>query len=167
MWSAQNWEFLYPNTFVTSVGLGTMGFGLGAAIGTQIGKPEKRTVLVTGDGSFRMNCNELATVRKWDLPIIILLFNNSTLGMVRQWQKLFQEEKYSETDIGDEVDYVKLAEAYHIKGYRVCNMTDFKTAIDVAAKNREPILIECELNKNSCVYPIVPPGKSIDKLVTE
>ena len=167
MWSAQNWEFLYPNTFVTSGGLGTMGFGLGAAIGTQIGKPEKRTVLVTGDGSFRMNCNELATVRKWDLPIIILLFNNSTLGMVRQWQKLFQEEKYSETDIGDEVDYVKLAEAYHIKGYRVCNMTDFKTAIDVAAKNREPILIECELNKNSCVYPIVPPGKSIDKLVTE
>ena len=75
--------------------------------------------------------------------------------------------KYSETDIGHEVDYVKLAEAYHIKGYRVCNMTDFKTAIDVAAKNREPILIECELNKNSCVYPIVPPGKSIDKLVTE
>lgn len=167
MWTAQTWEFLYPNTFVTSGGLGTMGFGLGAAIGAQVGKPDKRSVLVTGDGSFRMNCNELATVTKWDLPIIILLFNNSTLGMVRQWQKLFQEEKYSETDIGDEVDYVKLAEAYHITGYRVCNMTDFKTAIEEAKDKRRPVLIECELNKNSCVYPIVPPGKSIDKLVID
>lgn len=167
MWTAQMWEFLYPNTFVTSGGLGTMGFGLGAAIGAQVGKPEKRTVLVTGDGSFRMNCNEMATVTKWNLPIIILLFNNSTLGMVRQWQKLFQDEKYSETDIGDEVDYVKLADAYHIKGYRICNMVDFKTVIEEAKAIRRPVLIECELNKNSCVYPIVPPGKSIDKLVIE
>ena len=167
MWAAQNWDFLYPATFVTSGGLGTMGFGLGAAIGTQVGRPEKRTVLVTGDGSFRMNCNELATVRKWDLPIIILLFNNSSLGMVRQWQKLFQEEKYSETDVTDEVDYVKLADAYGIDGYRVCNMKDFKTTIEKAAKTRVPVLIECELNKNACVYPIVPPGKSIDKLVIE
>ena len=167
MWAAQEWNFLYPNTFVTSGGLGTMGFGLGAAIGAQMGQPEKRTVLVTGDGSFRMNLNELATVRKWDLPIIILLFNNSTLGMVRQWQKLFQEEKYSETDITDEVDYVKLADAFGIDGYRVCNMEDFKKTIDLASKNRQPILIECELNKNACVFPIVPPGKSIDKLVTE
>lgn len=167
MWTAQNWNFLYPNTFVTSGGLGTMGFGLGAAIGTQVGRPDKRSILVTGDGSFRMNCNELATVRKWNLPIIILLFNNSTLGMVRQWQKLFQEEKYSETDIGDEVDYVKLAEAYHIDGYRVCNMSDFKSTLESVSKTREPVLIECVLNKNSCVYPIVPPGKSIDKLVIE
>ncbi len=167
MWTAQNWNFLYPNTFVTSGGLGTMGFGLGAAIGAQMGKPEKRTILVTGDGSFRMNYNELATVRKWNLPIVVLLFNNSTLGMVRQWQKLFQEEKYSETDVGNEVDYVKIAEAHHIDGYRVCNMTDLKAALDIAHSKREPILIECELNKNACVYPIVPPGKSIDKLVIE
>lgn len=167
MWTAQEWNFLKPNTFVTSGGLGTMGFGLGAAIGAQMGQPDMRTVLVTGDGSFRMNLNELATVKKWNLPIIILLFNNSTLGMVRQWQKLFQEEKYSETDVTDEVDYVKLADAFGIDGYRVCNMEDFKKTIDLASKNRKPILIECELNKNSCVFPIVPPGKSIDKLVTE
>lgn len=165
MWTAQNWNFLYPNTFVTSGGLGTMGFGLGAAIGAQVGRPDKRTILVTGDGSFRMNCNELATVRKWNLPIIILLFNNSTLGMVRQWQKLFQEEKYSETDMGDEVDYVKLAEAYNIKGYRVCNISDFKSTLETVSEIKEPVLIECVLNKNACVYPIVPPGKSIDKLV--
>lgn len=167
MWTAQNWDFICPNTFVTSGGLGTMGFGLGAAIGAQVGKPEKRTVLITGDGSFRMNCNELATVRKWSLPIITILFNNSALGMVRQWQKLFQEEKYSETDIGDEVDYVKLAGAYNIDGYRVCNMTDFKLTLENAYEKKEPVVIECVLNKNACVYPIVPPGKSIDKLVIE
>lgn len=167
MWTAQNWEFICPNTFVTSGGLGTMGFGLGAAIGAQVGKPNKRTVLVTGDGSFRMNCNELATVSKWNLPIITILFNNSALGMVRQWQKLFQEEKYSETDMGDEVNYVKLAEAYNIDGYRVCNMTDFKTTLKTVYEKREPVVIECVLNKNACVYPIVPPGKSIDKLVIE
>ncbi|AFS78247.1 acetolactate synthase large subunit IlvB [Gottschalkia acidurici 9a] len=167
MWTAQHWDFIEPKTFVTSGGLGTMGFGLGAAIGSQIGKPDKRTILVTGDGSFRMNCNELATVRKWNLPIIILLFNNSALGMVRQWQRLFQDEKYSETDMGDEVDYIKLAEAYHIDGYRVCDIESFENVLEKVCKTNEPVLIECSLNKNACVFPIVPPGKPIDKLVTE
>ena len=167
MWTAQHWDFIEPKTFVTSGGLGTMGFGLGAAIGSQIGNPDKRTILVTGDGSFRMNCNELATVRKWNLPIVILLFNNSALGMVRQWQRLFQDEKYSETDMGDEVDYIKLAEAYHIDGYRVCDIESFENVLEKVSKTNEPVLIECSLNKNACVFPIVPPGKSIDKLVTE
>ncbi|OHW62684.1 acetolactate synthase large subunit [Andreesenia angusta] len=165
MWTAQYWRFKTPRSFVTSGGLGTMGFGLGAAIGSQVGCPEKRTVLVTGDGSFRMNCNELATVRKHNLPIIILLFNNSTLGMVRQWQKLFQKEKYSETDIGNEVDYVKLAEAYNIDGHRARSLSDFKAIFDNIADKHEPVLIECIVNKDDCVYPIIPAGAGVEQSI--
>lgn len=165
MWTAQYWRFKTPRSFVTSGGLGTMGFGLGAAIGSQVGCPDKRTVLVTGDGSFRMNCNELATVRKHNLPIIILLFNNSTLGMVRQWQKLFQKEKYSETDIGNEVDYVKLAEAYNIDGHIARSLEDFKAIFDNIADKNEPVLIECIVNKDDCVYPIIPAGAGVEQSI--
>lgn len=165
MWTAQYWRFKTPRSFVTSGGLGTMGFGLGAAIGAQVGNMDKRTVLVTGDGSFRMNCNELATVRKHNLPIIILLFNNSTLGMVRQWQKLFQKEKYSETDIGDEVNYVKLAEAYNIDGHIARSLEDFKAIFDNIADKQEPVLIECILNKDDCVYPIIPAGAGVEQSI--
>lgn len=165
MWTAQYWRFKAPRSLVTSGGLGTMGFGLGAAIGSQVGRMDKRTVLVTGDGSFRMNCNELATVRKHNLPIIILLFNNSTLGMVRQWQKLFQKEKYSETDIGNEVNYVKLAEAYNIDGHIARSLSDFKAIFDNIADKNEPVLIECILNKDDCVYPIIPAGAGVEESI--
>ena len=167
MWTAQYWKFKEPRSFVTSGGLGTMGFGLGAAIGSQLGRDDKRVVLVTGDGSFRMNCNEMATVRRYNLPVIILLFNNSTLGMVRQWQKLFQGEKISETDIGDEVDYVKLANAYNIDGYRVACLDDFKTVYDNVIEKREPVLIECVMNKDDCVYPIIPPAGSVKESIVK
>ncbi|KNF09976.1 acetolactate synthase large subunit [Gottschalkia purinilytica] len=165
MWTAQHWNFKEPRTFITSGGLGTMGFGLGAAIGAQLGNPEKRVILVTGDGSFRMNCNELATVTKHNLPIIILLFNNSSLGMVRQWQNLFQDKKYSQTDLGDEVDYLKLAEAYRIEGYRVDTIKSLSDVLNKVSNNNRPVLVECLINKNSGVYPIVPPGKAINDLV--
>lgn len=165
MWTAQYWRFKEPRSFVTSGGLGTMGFGLGAAIGAQLGNPDKRTVLVTGDGSFRMNCNELATVRAHNIPVIIILFNNSTLGMVRQWQRLFQGEKISETDIGNEVDYVKLAAAYGIDGYRAVCLNDFKEVFDAAISKNEPAVIECILDKDDCVYPIIPPAGTVEQSI--
>ncbi|MGF7059108.1 biosynthetic-type acetolactate synthase large subunit [Brassicibacter mesophilus] len=165
MWTAQYWKFEIPRTFSSSGGLGTMGFGLGAAIGSKLANPLKKVLLVTGDGSFRMNCNELVTVSRFKLPIIIMLFNNNTLGMVRQWQKLFNKERYSETDIGNEVEYLKLVDAYNIEGYRVSNIDILKDVLHHAVNADRPIFIECLINKDEGVYPIVPPGKSIDKLV--
>lgn len=165
MWTAQYWKFKEPRTFITSGGLGTMGYGLGAAIGAQLGDMDKKTVLITGDGSFRMNCNELATVRKHDIPLIIVLFNNSTLGMVRQWQKLFQGKKYSETDITDEVNYGLLANAYNIDSYKVHSIEEYKEVFDKIKDSRKPVLIECILDKDDCVFPIVPPGASIEDLI--
>lgn len=165
MWTAQYWKFEIPRTFSSSGGLGTMGFGLGAAIGSKLANPLKKVLLVTGDGSFRMNCNELVTVSRFKLPIIIMLFNNNALGMVRQWQKLFNKERYSETDIGNEVEYLKLVDAYNIEGYRVSNIDILKDVLHHAVNADRPIFIECLINKDEGVYPIVPPGKSIDKLV--
>ncbi len=134
MWAAKYWNFSQGNTFITSAGLGTMGFGLGAAIGSKIGNKNKNVVLVTGDGSFRMNCNELGTVSKYNIPIIILLFNNNALGMVRQWQKLFSNCRYSETDIDNNLDYVMLGKAYGIDGYKVENLDELKVALNKAQK---------------------------------
>ncbi len=165
MWTAQHWRFESPRTFVSSGGLGTMGFGLGAAIGSKLANPLRKVLLITGDGSFRMNCNELATVSRFNIPIIIMLFNNNALGMVRQWQKLFNEERYSETDIGNEVDYVKLAESYNIEGYRVNSIKMINEVLKNTVNKNKPIFIECLLNKNEGVFPIVPPGKSIDNFM--
>lgn len=167
MWTAQHWKFHSPRTFITSGGLGTMGYGLGAAIGAQIGNPHKTVLHIAGDGSFRMNCNELATVSKYKLPIITLLFNNRTLGMVRQWQKLFCDGRYSETDITDDVDYMKLVEAYGLKGKRVDNLTDLKKALKEAVEEGKGLVIECILSKDDNVFPMVPPGKPIDHIILE
>ncbi|QEK11628.1 biosynthetic-type acetolactate synthase large subunit [Crassaminicella thermophila] len=167
MWTAQNFPFKKPRTFISSGGLGTMGYGLGAAIGAQVGNPEKNVLHIAGDGSFRMNCNELATVSKYNLPIITLLFNNQTLGMVRQWQKMFCNERYSETDITGEVDYMKLVEAYGLRGYRVDNIDDLENALNEAKRLRKPIVIECILSKDDCVFPMVPPGKPIHHIILE
>ncbi|SHJ62146.1 biosynthetic-type acetolactate synthase large subunit [Paramaledivibacter caminithermalis] len=165
MWTAQYWKFSRPRSFLSSGGLGTMGYGLGAAIGAQIANPERRVLHITGDGSFRMNCNELATVTKYKLPTITLLLNNNALGMVRQWQKLFQNERYSETDIGQEVDYVKLADAYGIDGYSVNNLKGLEEVICKVLKSRKAAVIECKIDKDLCVYPMVPAGKPIDNII--
>ncbi len=164
MWTAQTWEFMRPRTFLSSGGLGTMGYGLGAAIGAKVGNPNTKIIHITGDGSFRMNCNELATVKRYNLPILILLFNNSALGMVRQWQNMFQNKRYSETTLGKEVEYTKLADAYGIDSYKVNTIKDLKRVIKIVDKKR-PALVECVINKDEGVYPIVPPGKSIDNLI--
>lgn len=165
LWTAQHWKFTKTKSFLSSGGLGTMGFGLGAAIGAKTASPDKNVVLVTGDGSFRMNCHELATVSAYNIPVVILLFNNGVLGMVRQWQRLFQNKKYSETTLNQNLDYVKLAKAYRISASRTNSISKFQKLFKKAIKSNKPVLIECIINKDEGVYPIVPPGKSIDQLI--
>jgi acetolactate synthase-1/2/3 large subunit len=167
MWTAQQWKFMKPRTFITSGGLGTMGFGLGAAMGSQMGNLDKRVLLVTGDGSFRMSCNELQTIAKYKLPIVIVIMNNQALGMVRQWQRMFSGGRYCETDIENDVNYVKLAEAYGIEGYKVTSADKLKSVLETVktGRGRKPIIIDCVIDKDEGVYPIVPPGKSIEDLV--
>lgn len=167
MWTAQHWRFQKPRTWLSSGGLGTMGYGLGAAIGAQIANPEKRVVLVTGDGSFRMNCNELGTVSKYCLPITILLFNNNTLGMVRQWQGMFCNENFSETDLGEEVDFIALGAAYGIEGKRAIDHDELEMALRWAEERRRPVIIECKFSMDQWVYPIVPAGKAINEMLYE
>ena len=164
MWTAKYWNFSVGKTYITSAGLGTMGFGLGAAIGTKIAAKDKNVVLVTGDGSFRMNCNEMATVSTYNIPILILLFNNSTLGMVRQWQKLFSNKRYSETDIDPSVDYVKLANAYGIEGYRADNISKLKEILETITIDK-PVFVECVIDTDYDVYPIVPPNETLLNLI--
>lgn len=165
MWTGQFWQFNNSNEFITSGGLGTMGFGIGAAIGAQIGNPHKKTVLITGDGSFRMNCEELVTISKYKLPIKIVLLNNNSLGMVRQWQRMFSNARYSETDNYDNVDYQMLASAYGIKSYKAYTMEELEKALNKTDNLNEPILLEYKIDKDCSVYPIVPPGRPIDELL--
>ncbi|CZR96948.1 Acetolactate synthase large subunit [Clostridioides difficile] len=164
MWAAKYWDFKGNKSFITSAGLGTMGFGLGAAIGTKVGNVDKNVVLVTGDGSFRMNCNELATVSNYNVPILILLLNNRTLGMVRQWQKLFSNQRYSQTDIDENVDYVKLVNAYNIDGYKVSDMEGLEKVLDMIDFNK-PVFLQCDIDKDYDVYPIVAPNDALENLI--
>lgn len=164
MWSAKYWDFKGNKSFITSAGLGTMGFGLGAAIGTKVGNLDKNVVLVTGDGSFRMNCNELATVANYNVPMLILLLNNRTLGMVRQWQKLFSNQRYSQTDINENVDYVKLVNAYNIDGYKACDMEGLERILDAIDFNK-PVFLQCDIDKDYDVYPIVAPNDALENLI--
>lgn len=165
MWTAQYWKFKNPRTFLSSGGLGTMGFGLGAAIGAKVAKPNTKVIHISGDGSFRMNCNELATVSKYKLPVVTILFNNSALGMVRQWQGEFNNKRYSQTDVTDEVDYIKLSEAFGIKGARATNIDEFRLALSQAFKENRAALIECKIEKDEKVIPFVPPGKPINEML--
>ena len=164
MWTAKYWNHPLGKSFITSAGLGTMGFGLGAAIGAKLGMPDKNIVLVTGDGSFRMNCNEMATVSTYKVPMLILLLNNSTLGMVRQWQKLFSNARYSETDMDPSVDYVMLAKAYGIEGYKATNLQELKSILSEIKIDR-PVFLECVINTDYDVYPIVPPNETLLNLI--
>jgi len=165
MWTAQHYEFTEPRTFLTSGGLGTMGFGTGAAIGAQFANPKKTVVHFAGDGSFRMNCNELATIQHYDLPIIIVIFDNHALGNVRLWQSLFYEKRYSATTLDFGPDWKTLASAYNIKGYHVATEEDFKKAFDEALKSGKPAVIDAEIFIDELVLPMTPPGKSIDYMM--
>ncbi len=165
MWAAQEWPFTQPRRLITSGGLGTMGFGLGAAIGSSIGNPGKRVVHITGDGSFRMNLNELATASANNLPIISILMKNNVLGMVRQWQKLFFEKRYSATTLPDVIDYEKLAESFGLNGKKVNTLEDLKNAIKNAKASDKATLIICEIDSAEDVFPMVPPGNAMSDQV--
>ena len=161
MWSIQHFHFDYPGQLLTSGGFGTMGFGLGAAIGAQAGNPGKVVVHTTGDGCFRMNCHELCTVEHYNLPIITVIFNNGCLGMVRQWQNLIYQKRFSETTLDRGPDFVKLAQAYGLKGFRVTNQAEMEAAMAEALKGECGCVIDCVLDMDEMVRPMVAGGAHI------
>jgi len=165
MWAIQHFHFDYEGQLLTSGGFGTMGFGLGAAIGAKVGNPDKTVIHVTGDGSFRMNCNELATEQAYDIPVITFVFDNGTLGMVRQWQTLIYEGRYSETTLDRAPDFVKLAEAYGLKGKRVSDMDELKEAIKEALEWGHGYVIDCAIDIDEMVRPMVGGGSPITKFL--
>lgn len=167
MWAAQFYKYTHPRTFISSGGLGTMGYGTGASIGAQIGMPHKQVVHIAGDGSFRMNCNELSTISYYNIPVIIIIINNQVLGMVRQWQTFFYEKRHSQTTLDRGPDFVKLADAYGIAGYRVTTQEEFNEVFEKACGEKTPIVIDCMINKDEFVLPMVPPGAPISELILD
>ncbi|AKB85449.1 acetolactate synthase large subunit [Methanococcoides methylutens] len=165
MWAAQYFKYKEPRTFITSGGLGTMGYGFPAAIGAKLGRPDKVVFDVSGDGSFQMNSQEMATIVQNDIPIIIALFNNGYLGMVRQWQALFFEHRYSHTTIEDSVDFVKLAEAYGALGIRVEKPSDVRPAIEKAIEANRPVILDFIVEREENVSPMVPAGAAINEIL--
>lgn len=166
MWTAQYYRFTKPRTFVTSGGLGAMGFGMGAAIGSAVGSG-RRVVLFTSDGSFHMNMNELATAVSYKLPIIVVVLDNNALGMVRQWQNLFYEKRYSNTTLDRKTDYVKLAEAFGLRAERLVTLADLDGAVSRALDSGEPYLIHAVIDPDQKVLPMIPPGGSINDIITK
>lgn len=167
MWASQFYQYETPRSFISSGGLGTMGFGTGACMGAQVGLPDKQVISIAGDGSFRMNCNELATISYYQIPVIIVIMNNSTLGMVRQWQTLFYDKRYSQTNLDRGPDFKKLAEAYGVDGYQVSTKEAFDQAIRQALQNRKPAVIDAKIDKDEFVLPMVAPGTAIQDLISE
>ena len=160
MWAAQYYRYSEPRTLLTSGGLGTMGYGLGAAIGAKCGCPDKAVINIAGDGCFRMNMQELATATRYDIPVIEVVINNHVLGMVRQWQNLFYEQRYSNTTLRDKVDFVKVAEGLGAEAYRAKTPEEFRKAIHKALKAKTAVLIDCEVDSDDKVFPMVPAGKA-------
>lgn len=167
MWAAQHYCYRSPRTYLTSGGLGTMGFGLGAAIGAQSAMPERVVVNVAGDGCFRMNMNELATVAREELPLIELIVNNHALGMVRQWQTLFYEKRYSSTVLRDRVDYCKIAEAMGIRAYCVTSVEELRAALSEAVASRKPAVLDVRIDSDEKVFPMCPPGADLKEVFDE
>ena len=167
MWAAQYYNFTKPRKFITSGGLGTMGYGLGAAIGAKVGKPDNVVVNVAGDGCFRMNMNELATATRYNIPVIELVINNHVLGMVRQWQTLFYDKRYSNTTLEDKTDFVKVSEGLGARAYRVTTIEEFEKALREAIELNEPTMIECIIGNDDKVYPMVSPGGNIEDAFDE
>ncbi|WP_194191745.1 biosynthetic-type acetolactate synthase large subunit [Clostridium chrysemydis] len=167
MWAAQYFDFKTPRSFISSGGLGTMGYGLGASIGAKIGRPESTVINIAGDGSFGMNSNEFATAVKNKLPIIVIIMNNNALGMVRQWQTFFYDGRYSETTLDRQTDFVKLAEAYGGVGYRVTKRSELKEVLEEALKSKVPVVIDYLINNDKKVFPMVAPGAPINQIISE
>ena len=162
MWTAQYYKFSKPRTLLTSGGLGTMGYGLGAAIGAKLAKPEKTVINIAGDGCFRMNMNELATASRYNIPVIEVILNNHVLGMVRQWQTLFYDEHYSATTLNDKVDFVKVAEALGCRGIRVTSKEELAPALKEAMECGGPVVLDCQIDSDDKVFPMVPAGAPIE-----
>ena len=167
MWAAQYFKFKEPRTFLTSGGLGTMGYGLGAAIGAKMGCPDKTVVNIAGDGCFRMNMNEIATAVRCGKPLVQIILNNHVLGMVRQWQTLFYEQRYSQTILNDGVDFVKVSEAMGAKAIRVTKMEEVEPALKMALSSEGPVVLDCWIDQDLSVYPMVPAGASLDEVFDE
>lgn len=167
MWAAQFYQFRSPRQFISSGGLGTMGFGLGAALGAQIGLPEKQVVNIAGDGSFHMNCNELSTLSKYGIPVIELVFNNQVLGMVRQWQKLFYGGRFSQTTLEKKTHYEMLAEAFGVKAMTISSPEEVEPVLKAALETEGPVLINCHIDPDCNVLPMVPAGASAEEPILE
>lgn len=165
MWTAQFYPFTKPRTFITSGGLGTMGFGTGAAMGVQFADKNNRVVHIAGDGSFRMNCNELATIQHYNLPIVIIVVDNHALGNVRMWQRLFYGKRFSQTTLDFGPDWCKLADAYGIKGYKASNAKEFEKIFKEAFEAKKPAVIDAEVDIDEMVLPMVPGGKPIYDMI--
>ncbi|MCR5736471.1 MAG: biosynthetic-type acetolactate synthase large subunit [Eubacterium sp.] len=167
MWAAQFYQFKAPRQLITSGGLGTMGYGVGACIGSKMGNRDKVCVNIAGDGCFRMNMNEIATATRYNIPIIQIVINNRVLGMVRQWQTLFYGKRYSNTILEDEVDFVKVSEGLGAKAYRVTTLNEFEDALKDAIAMDIPCVIECQIEKDDKVFPMVPAGTAISEAFSE
>ena len=167
MWAAQYYKYSKPRTLLTSGGLGTMGYGLGAAMGAKIAKPEKTVINVAGDGCFRMNLNELATASRYNIPIVEVVINNHVLGMVRQWQTLFYGGRYSATVLNDKVDFVKVAEGLGCKAIRITKKEEVGPALEEAIAYGGPVVLDCQIDQDDKVFPMVPAGAAIDEVFDE
>ena len=164
MWTAQFYKFDSPNTFISSGGLGTMGFGLPAAIGVKSAFPDRQVVDIAGDGSIQMNIQELATAAQYNIAVKVVLLNNGYLGMVRQWQELFYEKRYSFTDMTHAPDFVKLAEAFGVVGLRATKPEEVETVLKQGLSMNKPVLMDFRVSREECVYPMVHPGESISEM---
>ncbi len=162
MWAAQHYYYTEPRRFISSGGLGTMGYGVGACIGAKVGMAENITINIAGDGCFRMNMNEIATATRYNIPIIQVVINNHVLGMVRQWQTLFYEQRYSSTILEDKVDFVKVAEALGATGMRATNLDELESAIKKAIELNAPVVIDCMIDKDDKVFPMVAAGAALE-----
>ena len=167
MWAAQYYKYSRPRTFISSGGLGTMGYGLGAAMGAKVAMPEKRVINIAGDGCFRMNMNELATASRYQIPVVEIVFNNHVLGMVHQWQELFYDRRYSATILNDRVDFVKVAEALGCKGIRVTKKEELQEALAKAIELNTTVVLDCMIDSDDKVFPMVPAGANIEDAFDE
>ena len=167
IWTAQFYKFTKPRTFLTSGGLGTMGFGLGASIGAQVALPDRQVFNIAGDGCFHMNCNELATAVRYNIPIIVVVLNNQVLGMVRQWQELFYDKRFSQTTLDRATDIVKLAEAFGATGFNITKNEEIEETLKKAMAIKGPVVINCEIDRDEMVLPILPPGEEIQNLIMD
>jgi acetolactate synthase-1/2/3 large subunit len=165
MWACHLIQYMKPRTFISSGGLGTMGYGLGAAIGAAVGCPGKVVVNIAGDGCFRMNLIELATAVEHNIPVVEVVISNHTLGMVKQWQEMFYGKRYSHTSLDRTADFVKLAQAFNAEAICVRTTEELRPALEKAIGLRKPVVVNCEVGEDDNVFPMVPPGAGIDQLL--